>query len=661
MTPRRDGPATLAGVVLAVLGFLPLAAWVGDAAQRTNALTRVAEWPQGALLTALATALVVIVLGRLRPPADPLPPFSRGPALERGLLAVAVLLPLAVAWFVLERHPLLIDEGVQVLQARTYASGHLSDPLPAAPEFTAVMHEAEHAGRRFGQFPPGWPALMAPFALLRAEWLAGPLVALLVAVLLRALLQRIEPDPRSRTLALAVLVLAPFTWFMGGSHMNHGLATAGILLGVLGAVRVLEATAERTALWGLACGAGFGLAVATRPLDGAAFAAPAALVLLAAFARRADRRLPVVVAALAGAAVLAAVAWVNWSTTGSPTRFGYQLLWGPSHDLGFHAAPWGPAHTPARGLAIVNGYFLKLQQAFFEAPLPSLVPATVALFLARRSSTGDRLLLAGSALLLTGYWAYWHDGDFLGPRFLVPLGPVLAIWTGRLPALLGDAGPRGPLFRRAGYALLGVIAVTALLFGIPVRWLQYQNGFTSMRWPVSAWAAQAGVTNGLVFVRESWGAQLVVRLWRLGIGHTESERLYRNTDACRLETAITVLEQAQAPRGVAAFRALVPLMADSARLRGSPVTSDTSERWLPGAPYDARCLARAGADSAGSLLYLPFRLAQDGNLYVRDLHELNGPILQAHPDRPRWLALRTSRRVDAGIRFVPLTDSLALR
>lgn len=661
MSARRDGPATLAGLALVGLGFVPLAAWLGDPAQRTAALARVAEWPQGVLLTALATVLVVLVLGRVRPPAETLPPFSRGPGLERALLAAAFLLPLAVAWFVLERHPLLIDEGVQVLQARTYASGHLADPLPAAPEFTAIMHEAEHAGRRFGQFPPGWPAFLAPFTLLGAEWLAGPLVALLVACLLRALLVRIEPDPRARTLALAVLVLAPFTWFMGGSHMNHGLATAGILLGVLGAVRLLEPDGARLAAWGVACGAGFGLAVATRPLDGAAFAAPAALVLLAAAVRRADRRLPVCAAALAGAVALGLVAWVNWSTTGAPTRFGYQLLWGPSHDLGFHPAPWGPAHTPVRGLAILNGYFLKLQQAFFEAPLPSLVPATIALFLARRSSTGDRLLLAGSALLLTGYWAYWHDGDFLGPRFLVPLGPVVAIWTGRLPSLLGETGPRGPLLRRTGYVLLGVVAVTALLFGVPVRWLTYRSGFTSMRWPVSTWAAQAGVTNGLVFVRESWGAQLVVRLWRLGIGRTESERLYRNTDACRLEHGISALEAAGAPRGAAAFRALAPLMADSARLRGSPVTSDTSERWLPGSPYDARCLARAGADSAGSLLYLPFRLAQDGNLYVRDLHELNGPILQAHPDRPRWLALRTSRRVDAGIRFVPLTDSLALR
>ena len=43
------------------------------------------------------------------------------------------------------------------------------------------------------------------------------------------------------------------------------------------------------------------------------------------------------------------------------------------------------------------------------------------------------------ALLLLSYFAYWHDGFYLGPRFMLPLAPWLALWTARLPAVLRGA------------------------------------------------------------------------------------------------------------------------------------------------------------------------------------------------------------------------------
>ena len=47
---------------------------------------------------------------------------------------------------------------------------------------------------------------------------------------------------------------------------------------------------------------------------------------------------------------------MNWRTTGSPTRFGYEVLWGSGVNLGFHqAVPWGEAHTPLRGLELLYG------------------------------------------------------------------------------------------------------------------------------------------------------------------------------------------------------------------------------------------------------------------------------------------------------------------
>src|SRR4030095_1191791 len=131
----------------------------------------------------------------------------------------------------------------------------------------------------------------------------------------------------------------------------------------------------------------------------------------------------------------------NGATTGSPTLFGYELLWGASHGLGFHRAPWGVTHTPARGFELVNTYFMRLQTYLFETPLPSLVPAIAALAFVRRPIAFDRYLLASSALLVLGYFAYWHDGFFLGPRFFYLLLPLLVLWTARLPGVVRERFP----------------------------------------------------------------------------------------------------------------------------------------------------------------------------------------------------------------------------
>ena len=91
--------------------------------------------------------------------------------------------------------------------------------------------------------------------------------------------------------------------------------------------------------------------------------------------------------------------WVNAQTTGEPLLFGYQVLWGRSHDLGFHRAPWGIAHTPARGLELINLYFLRLQTYLYESSIPSLAPALGALYLTPKVDRFDRYLLASAALV----------------------------------------------------------------------------------------------------------------------------------------------------------------------------------------------------------------------------------------------------------------------
>jgi hypothetical protein len=296
------------------------------------------------------------------------------------------------------------------------------------------MHLVDHEGRRFGQFPIGGPAMLSLGALVRLEWLVGPLFGAASAMLAWRLFRRIEPRPGVALAAALLFALAPFTVFMAGSHMNHVTTLTWLLVAMLGLARVTSATTPR---WsdGLLCGLGLGVAATIRPMDAMAFALPAAGWL--AWQAVSTRRLGPFLASGVGVAVpIGLLLLANTGTTGHPLSFGYTVMWGSAHDPGFHATPWGEVHTPLQGLELISLYFLRLQQYFLEAPLPGLLPAAIALIVARSLTAFDRYLVVAGGLLVGLYFAYWHDGYFLGPRFMYPLVPFLALSTARLlPAL----------------------------------------------------------------------------------------------------------------------------------------------------------------------------------------------------------------------------------
>jgi TonB family protein len=98
--------------------------------------------------------------------------------------------------------------------------------------------------------------------------------------------------------------------------------------------------------------------------------------------------------------------------------------------------PDGALKLPARGLELVSLYVTRLAIHLFESPFPAILPAAAGLWFARRLGALDRYLLVASAVPLGAYWAYWHDGYYLGPRFVFPLLPLMVIWSARLPSTL---------------------------------------------------------------------------------------------------------------------------------------------------------------------------------------------------------------------------------
>ncbi|HPF62384.1 MAG: hypothetical protein KC544_05130 [Gemmatimonadetes bacterium] len=634
--------ARVAALVLAALGLLPIANWIAGGHAAPWYADRLDLWTSGAAILLGLAAIAVIVL-RSRPGLWPAGAWDRAAARWQDagtggdllVAGVAGALYLVVALAVLSGRPLLIDEIIQVVQARIFAGGRLFLPAPAHPEFTAAMHLLDMGGKVYGQFPAGGPAMLALGVLVGAPWLVGPVAGALGVFALARTLRLVEPGRGTALAALLLYAFAPFPAFLAGSMMNHVTTTAWLLLGAWALARATRDAAPRPRD-AVAMGLALGIAATIRPLDGAAFALPAAGWLLVRAVRDRGQVAALLASGVGIAIPLGLLLAVNAAWTGDALRFGYIELWGRSHELGFHEAPWGFAHTPARGVELINLYLLRLQTYFLETPVPSLLFATAALALVRRPGRFDRWVLAGSGLLLLSYFAYWHDGFYLGPRFLLPLAPWLAWWTARLPAVLRErAAP--PLVERTvvlvGLAALAIGAVQL----VPIRATQYRNGMLTMREDAGAAAVSQGISGALILARETWGAQLVARMWGIGVSRTEAEQVYRTTDACALDGALAVVE-AEGGGADALRERLAPLRADSARLVAQEFSPDTTLRATPGAAWGTRCVRRLLEDKAGTTLYAPLLLAEGGgNVFVRDLHARDTLLPDSLRQRDWWL------------------------
>ena len=651
-------------LVLALLTFLPIAALLPGGESDPDFVARSLEWVMGIGLC-LGVGIVAAILGhpsdqRQAPTTDHTDPDHSGAAARTGwvgwpfairLAALAAVGYVLIAWGVFSGRPLLIDEVVQVWQARIYAGGHLSLPTDSIPSLTSLSHVVDLGPRTFAQFPAGGPAMLALGSLLGAEWIVNPIVGALCVLLFARLLRTLEPTASVRWhRGTAILfAAAPFGAFMFGSHMNHVTTLFWLLIALVALAKVTE-TGDASPAWGFVVGLGLGLAATIRPLDGLVFALPIGGWLLWR-APRSRGALGVLFASGIGVALpLAGLLWVNAATTGHPLLFGYDLLWGAEHRLGFHRSPWGFVHTPARGVELISLYLGRLSTTLFEAPFPSLLPALIALWSLPRRSGLDRILLSSTTALLFGYGMYWHDGNFLGPRFLVPLLPFMILWSARIALVPWRWTPRRRTARRWALRTAMVLGVVELL---AIRVPTYRNSFASLREDYAADARAAGVQGALVIVRESWGAETIARMWALGVPRADAEQTYRRTDLCALATAVGDLERREI-RGAAATSALRALWVDTTRLVIRPYSIDATQRLLPGTPYPPSCQAAIRADQAGFASYTPLALVQDGNTYLRYIPGTEAEIVRRAAGRPIVMMRRAGGAVGAPVRFTPV-------
>ena len=636
MTPRHAAALTF-GVLLVVLS-LPLAEWWPGALGIPNFAAIVSQWLLWALISAGFSTIAVLV-ARRGPLLAGLRAAVRAAGSDAALwrttcvvALVALLCYAAVAYFVFSARPIIIDELVQAFQARQFAAGRLYDVAPRFPEFTSALNVVTWQGRVFGHFPPGGPAVLAIGELVGFRWLAVPMIGAVGVLAFGMLVRSVEQDASTRTLALLVWAFAPFMVFMAGTQLNHTtLATVEVAALAFLAHAVRDQRRSHFVLAGVL----MGLAATVRPLDAALLAVSLGGWLLW---RTRDSGLRELVPWSAGVLIGGSVLLLyNTATTGAPLLLGYRVLWGPDVGLGFHDAPWGESFTFQIGLERTNTYVLQLQSAFLESGMPALLPAMAALLFWRRRPLAPIEGAWAVAMIgtLVAYTCYWHNGSYLGPRFLHVLTPFLALWTARgLRLAAGEASSassRRPIVIGAGLAV-GLCAAVLL----PDRVRDYSRILETTRRDLGQYASAAGVSSGTVFVHESWGAQVIARLWALGVPNWTTERLYRSVDLCRLDQAVRGLEARGVPVGPVQLAALDGLRRDSLRLRAAPFTADSSPRWDPSMPYDTPCRQAIIDDRAGIAVAAPERLAGSTEVvWARDLGARNARA-EAELPKPWW-------------------------
>ena len=464
----------------------------------------------------------------------------------------------------------------------------------------------------------------------RAAWLLNPALLALSVIALFQFARRAFGEAEARMTAV-LLAVAPFVLMMAASYMSYipVLLLVSLALWQLAAWVDAESVGERNRS-AVVIGLALGIDLIVRPLDSLALIVVAAAMQLALLRRDSRRLRSLVYEVLAGTVPVVLLLVVNARTTGSPLRFGYDVVFGGASQLGFHLDPYGTLHTPVRALAYLSKYLLELNMSLFAWPLPVFGFIVGGLLVLRQPRRWDYLLLAWLATHLALYSLYVFEGWFRGPRYLFSVVPAVVVLTARSALLLGAS--RRPRVRTVAHLLVpACIAIAWLTAGTRVgllgRYLRQQRVPMVRRVDPDALARAAGLEHALVFVNQDAHNRTLSRLWSMGFAHGDAVRLLASAPLCALNVAL----DSESLRGAASRGERIDrIVVDAARI-GTPV------------PLPASCTDSDRRDQSGTASYAPFFAANSiddmgqvsGNvIYVLDLGSHNEVLAKRFGDRP---------------------------
>jgi hypothetical protein len=314
-------------------------------------------------------------------------------------------------------------------------------------------------------FSPGVPynpALYSNLPYLLCSWL-NPLITAATGCLVFRLARRLGLTPGwAVAAALAYGIASPAAAY---ARFDFAQPLAGLLL-TAGTWRLLATDPIfplRPLLW---TGTLLGSALLTRPEFGVLIAWIAAWVVIRARAlgpRAVLARATLLIGPVAAAAGIYLL--TNWLKFGAASTTGHASL-----------ANLFPA-TPASTLRGITGLLASPEVGLlFFCPLAWLALPGLARLIRERNPAGALFAgIIGVGILLYGSYSVWWAGDSWGPRFLVPLVPLLVLASAFWAFRLGTGGRRLGWILFLALAALGVLVTSTAILIDPSQhlvWVQ---------------------------------------------------------------------------------------------------------------------------------------------------------------------------------------------
>ena len=147
-----------------------------------------------------------------------------------GIVFAAMLLPLSVAYFVLDRFPNSGDEYSYLFEAHTLAGFRLWEAPPVLGTDLIPFRTWIFGSKWISQYPPGWPMVLSTGLLLGLPaWMMNAVLGGASVAALAALCRRVG-DQSATVVAVALFTLTPFYVMNAASYFPHIFSSLLILL-----------------------------------------------------------------------------------------------------------------------------------------------------------------------------------------------------------------------------------------------------------------------------------------------------------------------------------------------------------------------------------------------------------------------------------------------
>jgi hypothetical protein len=391
-------------------------------------------------------------------------------------LVVTIFLVLAaiVSWQVTQGI-VVPDESAYRFQGAVFASGHLwADAPPGAgsrisevPPPLYFEHILLEGRKWYSQYPPLWPAVLAPTLKVHGEWLLSPLFGALLLIITAATSELVfGGDGRTGPLAASMMALSPYYLTNSVGIMTH--AFCGVIIG--GAIWLcfkglrLQRLRHLTWMFGL-----LSIACLTRYFTGAVMSVVLGLVAL--WCVRRNRTLLVrtaLVGALFAALILGAILTYNYIYTGGYLVSPYSLV--KDTRLPFYAAPQLVFDAREIWYTILHDKRWGVQRTLFYAMPFLYVLAGYAVLREPKYRTEVRILALLSVCLVVAYQFETEDSAAInGERYYFEVFGAVAMMAARgLALLLHKFGTR---VRDAWVAIGCLMVMQTCPYGVAIHTL----------------------------------------------------------------------------------------------------------------------------------------------------------------------------------------------